>query len=437
MALKTPPLPTPTTKSLHPPHPFRSHGDATLFPQPPLLCTHHPYSLSLSRRTHHRSHSFVPPGCVARNTTLSNTEEHDETEVARGYTMTQFCDKMIDFFMIEKPQTKDWRKILVFRDDWSKYRENFFNRCHVRADTEKDPSMKQKLVGLARKVKKIDDEIEKHMDLLKEVQESPLDINAIVARRRKDFTGEFFRHLTVFSNTYDNLDDRDAIVRLGAKCLSAVRAYDCALEQLETSDAAQKKFDDILNSSSLDEACEKIKSLAKAKELDSSLVLLINRAWAAAKESMSMTNEVKEIMHSIYKATKKSLRSIAPPEIKLLKYLLNITDPEKRFSALATAFSPGDEHEVKDVDALYTYYAGELNPLQDKLGPLSRTPKELHKWIKIMLDAYHLNKEETDLTEARQMGDPIIIQRLNILKETIEDEYMKTNKQDEGSEPKD
>ncbi|XP_020081630.1 uncharacterized protein At4g37920, chloroplastic-like isoform X3 [Ananas comosus] len=357
--------------------------------------------------------------CPTRNTTLSNAQEHDETEVARGYTMTQFCNKMIDFFMIEKPQTKDWRKILVFRDDWSKYRENFFNRCQVRADTEKDPIMKQKLVGLARKVKKIDDEIEKHMDLLKEVQESPLDINAIVARRRKDFTGEFFRHLTVFSNTYDNLDDRDAIVRLGAKCLSAVRAYDCALEQLEMSDAAQKKFDDILNSSSLDEACEKIKSLAKAKGLDSSLVLLINGAWAAAKESTSMTNEVKEIMHSIYKATKKSLRSIAPPEIKLLKYLLNITDPEQRFSALATAFSPGDEHEAKDVDALYT------------------TPKELHKWIAIMLDAYHLNKEETDLTEARQMSDPIIIQRLNILKETIEDEYMKTNKQDEGSEPKD
>nr|CAD1839399.1 unnamed protein product [Ananas comosus var. bracteatus] len=301
--------------------------------------------------------------------------------------MTQFCNKMIDFFMIEKPQTKDWRKILVFRDDWSKYRENFFNRKAYGSSQ-----------GGSRK---------------------SLDINAIVARRRKDFTGEFFRHLTVFSNTYDNLDDRDAIVRLGAKCLSAVRAYDCALEQLEMSDAAQKKFDDILNSSSLDEACEKIKSLAKAKGLDSSLVLLINGAWAAAKESTSMTNEVKEIMHSIYKATKKSLRSIAPPEIKLLKYLLNITDPEQRFSALATAFSPGDEHEAKDVDALYT------------------TPKELHKWIAIMLDAYHLNKEETDLTEARQMSDPIIIQRLNILKETIEDEYMKTNKQDEGSEPKD
>lgn len=64
--------------------------------------------------------------------------------------------------------------------------------------------------------------------------------------------------------------------------------------------------------------------------------------------------QVKDIMYRIYKATKSSLRSIAPKEIKLLKYLLNITDPEERFSALATAFSPGDEREAQDPKALYT-----------------------------------------------------------------------------------
>ena len=36
---------------------------------------------------------------------------------------------------------------------------------------------------------------------------------------------------------------------------------------------------------------------------------------------------------------------------------------------------------------------------------LSSTPKELHKWIKIMLDAYHLNKEETDLTQKSETKD--------------------------------
>lgn len=41
-----------------------------------------------------------------------------------------------------------------------------------------------------------------------------------------------------------------------------------------------------------------------------------------------------------------------------------------------------------------------------------------------MLDAYHLNKEETDIREARQMTEPVVIQRLFILKETIEEEYL-------------
>lgn len=44
-----------------------------------------------------------------------------------------------------------------------------------------------------------------------------------------------------------------------------------------------------------------------------------------------------------------------------------------------------------------------------------------------MLDAYNLNKEESDLREARKMTDPIVIQRLFILKDTIEKEYMENN----------
>lgn len=41
-----------------------------------------------------------------------------------------------------------------------------------------------------------------------------------------------------------------------------------------------------------------------------------------------------------------------------------------------------------------------------------------------MLDAYHLNKEETDIREAKHMIDPVVMQRLFILKETIEEEYL-------------
>lgn len=81
--------------------------------------------------------------------------EQVDVEVAEGYTMTQFCDKVIDIFMNEKPRTKDWRKFLVFREDWKKYRENFYNRCRTRADTEVDPTIKEKFTSLGRKVKKV------------------------------------------------------------------------------------------------------------------------------------------------------------------------------------------------------------------------------------------------------------------------------------------
>lgn len=83
------------------------------------------------------------------------------------------------------------------------------------------------------------------------------------------------------------------MARLGARCLAAVGAYDNTIDIVDTLDSAQAKFDDILNSPSVEEACAKINSLAKAKELDSSLILLINSAWASAKESTTMKNEVR------------------------------------------------------------------------------------------------------------------------------------------------
>ena len=41
-----------------------------------------------------------------------------------------------------------------------------------------------------------------------------------------------------------------------------------------------------------------------------------------------------------------------------------------------------------------------------------------------MLDAYHLSQEETEIREAKQINEPVVIQRLFILKQTIEEEYL-------------
>ncbi|RZC64290.1 hypothetical protein C5167_007976 [Papaver somniferum] len=60
---------------------------------------------------------------------------------------------------------------------------------------------------------------------------------------RKDFNEEFLRHLSLLAEIYDNLDDRDAISRLGARYLFAI----CA---------AQAIFGDMLNCPSLDAASD-------------------------------------------------------------------------------------------------------------------------------------------------------------------------------------
>lgn len=86
---------------------------------------------------------------------MAEVEEQEEVEIVKGYTMTQFCDKMIDLFLNEKTKSKEWRKYLVFREEWKKYRNSFFSRCQRRAEMENEPTMKDKFASLGRRVKKV------------------------------------------------------------------------------------------------------------------------------------------------------------------------------------------------------------------------------------------------------------------------------------------
>lgn len=74
--------------------------------------------------------------------------------------------------------------------------------------------------------------------------------------------------------------------------MAAVQAYDTASESIEALNAAELKFNDIINSPTLDAACKKIDTLAEKKELDSALMLMLTKAWSAAKESNMMKDEV-------------------------------------------------------------------------------------------------------------------------------------------------
>ena len=54
-----------------------------------------------------------------------------------------------------------------------------------------------------------------------------LEVDAIVSRRHKYFTGDLFEHLKLVSNTYyDSLESRDELARLTSKCVVVVQTYD-------------------------------------------------------------------------------------------------------------------------------------------------------------------------------------------------------------------
>lgn len=69
--------------------------------------------------------------------------------------MVRVCDKLIEVFMVDKPSSTDWRRLLAFSKEWSSIRPCFFRRCQERADSEDDAEMKPKLLRLGRKLKEV------------------------------------------------------------------------------------------------------------------------------------------------------------------------------------------------------------------------------------------------------------------------------------------
>ncbi|KAK9216074.1 hypothetical protein WN944_008081 [Citrus x changshan-huyou] len=354
-------------------------------------------------------HDSNEPASI-REDSVMDGEKRDEKDGSKSLDdgkMIQVCDKLIEVFMVDKPTPTDWRRLLVFSKEWNNLRSNFFKRCQDRADAEVDPEMKHKLLRLGRKLKEIDEDVQSHNELLEVIEAAPSEVSQIVSRRCKDFTQEFFEHLhTVAESYYNDPAKQDDIAKLGKLCVAAVQAYDTTTESIEALNAAELKFQDIINSPSVDAACRKIDSLAEKNQLDSALVLMITKAWSAAKESNMMKEEVKDILYHLYMTARGNLQRLMPKEVRILKYLLTIEDPEERLCGLKDAFTPGEEIEGKDVDTLYT------------------TPEMLHALMKTLVDAYNFSREGSLLKEAKDMMNPNMIEKIEELRKLVERHFM-------------
>ncbi|EOA40549.1 hypothetical protein CARUB_v10009279mg [Capsella rubella] len=357
-----------------------------------------------------RSQRFVVSAVVDDKSIVAKEEkkESGSEKVVDNQKMIKVCDKLIEVFMVDKPAPSDWRRLLAFSKEWDSIRPHFYKRCQERADSEDNPEMKHKVHRLARKLKEVDEDVQRHNELLNVIKRTPpAEIGELVARRRKDFTNEFFDHLhTVAESYYDNPDEQNALASLGKLSIAAVQAYDTSTESIDALNAAELKLQDIINSPSLDAACRKIDSLAEKNQLDSALVLMITKAWSAAKESNMMKDEVKDILYHLYVTARGNLQRLMPKEVRILKYLLSIEDPQEQLSALQDAFTPGEELEGTDVDYLYT------------------TPEHLQSLIKTVLEAYHFSREGSLVKEAKDLMHPELIAKMEQLKKVLEKKYL-------------
>lgn len=165
------------------------------------------YFLNLKNKSPHR---FAVSAVVDDKSVVTPKEKKDES-VVDEQKMVKVCDKLIEVFMVDKPSPSDWRRLLAFSKEWDSIRPHFYKRCRDRADSEEaNPEMKHKVLRLARKLKEVDEDVQRHNELLNVIKTtSPADIGQLVARRRKDFTNEFFDHLhTVAESYYDNPDEQ-------------------------------------------------------------------------------------------------------------------------------------------------------------------------------------------------------------------------------------
>ena len=59
-------------------------------------------------------------------------------------------------------------------------------------------------------------------------------------------------------------------------------------------------------------------------------------------------------MPQLYNATRGNMSRLVPKEVRILRHLLSINDPQERSAEMKNAFTLGLELEGKDVDELYT-----------------------------------------------------------------------------------
>ena len=155
---------------------------------------------------------------------------------------------------------------------------------------------------------------------------------------------------------------------LGTQVAALVEAYDRVLADEGALDSAAERFSELLQSETMVAAEAKLDELAASGKLDPALLLTMAKAYAGVKETDVTQEEVKDIMAHLYFKAKESFAQQAPPEARILKFLLAVESPSDRMSLMEQSFQPGPQLTTSDEDFLYTTPDALLNTIENVLA---------------------------------------------------------------------
>jgi hypothetical protein len=186
-----------------------------------------------------------------------------------------------------------------------------------------------------------------------------------------------------------------------------VDAYDKVVSDESALDAASQSFAELLQSDSMETAEAKLDSLAASGKLDPALLLTMAKAYSGVKETDITKEEGQDIMANLYFKAKEKFASQAPPEARILKFLLSVDSESERMSLLEQAFQPGADLSTTSEDYLHT------------------TPDALLNTIENILTVYDTSKTSTAtmMSQASSLMNPEVIERMRQLRDLVRKKY--------------
>lgn len=400
-----------------------------------------------SRRTrpHREVHMYrYQPGtttCMSSSLSPDNGEDVDKMKglrtssdkslkAAAEESNKEVYDALIKVFKKSRPE--EWKKLIVYSSQWSSLADGVFDRIEEIANEDSDGENQLEMRRFLRRLKNVSQGMSSCKELLEGFRTSPSrEWESMVSKYRSEMDSEFFEYIelrlraaeaaarkvhekeedgSVQEQSQFQSAEAEALAALGAQLAVLVDSYDRIIADETALQSAGEKFAELLQSESMEGAEAKLDEFAASGRLDPALLLTMAKAYSGVKETDVTKEEVKDIMAHLYFKAKEKFAAQAPPEARILKFLLSVDSESDRMSLMEEAFKPGAEISTSNEDFVHT------------------TPNALVNTIDNILAVYDgTSGGETGGSMAGQAAslmNPEVIERLRGLERQIRKHYL-------------